>query len=188
MTHDEASTMHAPEGSRGLGSMSNLAQRPLHGTAFHWLVAAMFTVTLGYGVLLPVLPFLLERLLHDPNEAAISYHTGWLMGTFMFALLYARRCGLVSRSYRPARVIVSGSAGTYCRLPVRPVQSVACLFRASALRHVFIRGAAGGASLCQRDSSEKPSVAVWLGPARQVCPALSWARSQRWNLRAGSST
>ena len=91
------------------GTMTDPAHRPLDGAAFYWLVAAMFSVTLGYGVLLPVLPFLLERLLHDPTEAAISYHTGWLMGTFMFALFVcAPLWGFVSdRIGRRAVIVVS---------------------------------------------------------------------------------
>jgi len=33
------------------GAVIDLAQRPLDGVAFYWLVAAMFSVTLGYGFL-----------------------------------------------------------------------------------------------------------------------------------------
>jgi hypothetical protein len=68
------------------GNFAGATHRPLDGAAFYWLVAAMFTLTLGYGVFLSVLPFVLEPLSSGPSEAAISYHMGSLIGTFMFAL------------------------------------------------------------------------------------------------------
>jgi MFS family permease len=112
MTYHGPSAIKAPEKSCRHGGMTDLAQRPLHGTVFYWLVAAMFTVTLGYGVLLPVLPFLLERLLNHPSEAAISYHTGWLMGTFMFALfVFAPLWGHVSDRIGRRTVIMVGLGG-----------------------------------------------------------------------------
>ena len=43
------------------------------------LMLAAFTVSVGFGVLLPLLPYLIERLLGGGVEAAqISRHTGLL--------------------------------------------------------------------------------------------------------------
>lgn len=112
MTHPGPAAIQAPGQGWHHGNMTDVTQRPLDGAAFHWLVAAMFTVTLGYGVLLPVLPFLLERMLNEPNEAAISYHTGWLMGAFMFALfVFAPLWGHVSDRIGRRSVIMVGLGG-----------------------------------------------------------------------------
>jgi DHA1 family multidrug resistance protein-like MFS transporter len=112
----------------------------LDGAAFYWLVAAMFTVTLGYGVLLPVLPFLLERLLNDPNEAAISHHTGWLMGTFMFALfVFAPLWGYVSDRIGRRIVIMVGLGGHILSLALFAlVQSLWLAYLVRALSGMFL--------------------------------------------------
>ena len=51
------------------------------------LMAAMFTVSVGYGVVLPLLPYLIERLLGTGSgTAAVSRSTGLLTGLYMIAL------------------------------------------------------------------------------------------------------
>ena len=108
--------------------------------AFYWLVAAMFSVTLGYGVLLPILPFLLERLLSDPNEAAISYHTGLLMGTFMFALfVFAPLWGYLSDRIGRRAVIMVGLGGHILSLALFAlVQSLWLAYLVRALSGMFL--------------------------------------------------
>ena len=60
------------------------------------LMAAVFTVSVGYGVVLPRLPQLIERLLAGGTEAAqVSRHTGMLTAVytaalFMFAPMWGR--------------------------------------------------------------------------------------------------
>ena len=39
-------------------------------------LVAVFAVAAGYGVVLPVLPFVLERLLDGAGRVAIARHTG----------------------------------------------------------------------------------------------------------------
>jgi MFS family permease len=51
------------------------------------LMLAVFTVSLGYGVVLPLLPSLVARLLSSASTPSqISQHTGWLTGVYALAL------------------------------------------------------------------------------------------------------
>ena len=60
------------------------------------LMLAVFTVSVGFGVVLPLLPYLIERLLGAGVEAAqVSRHTGLLtavytLSLFLFAPLWGR--------------------------------------------------------------------------------------------------
>ena len=57
------------------------------GTQMTALMLAVFTVSLGYGIVLPLLPSLVERLLaSESTPAQISRHTGWLTGVYALAL------------------------------------------------------------------------------------------------------
>ena len=120
--------------------LTDATHRSLDGAAFYWLVAAMFTVTLGYGVLLPVLPFLLERLLSDPTEVAISRHTGLLMGTFMFALfVFAPLWGFLSDRIGRRAVIMVGLGGHILSLALFAlVQTLWLAYLVRALSGMFL--------------------------------------------------
>jgi len=60
-------------------------------------LAAVLVVAAGYGVVLPVLPFVLERLLDGAGREAIAWHTGGLTGVYMLALfLFAPVWGYLS--------------------------------------------------------------------------------------------
>ena len=67
------------------------------------LMASVFTVSVGFGVVLPLLPFLIERLLGAGAEAGeVSRSTGLLTGLYMlslflFAPLWGRRPCLSDR-------------------------------------------------------------------------------------------
>ncbi len=75
-------------------------------------MAAVFTVALGYGILLPTLPFFLTTLLGDTDAAAISWHTGMLTGVYMFALfLFSPAWGAFSDRVGRRPVILLGLAG-----------------------------------------------------------------------------
>ncbi len=56
-----------------------------HGT-FLLLMAAVFSVSVGHGIILPILPAFLERLPLDASRLSIAWHTGMLTGVYMFAL------------------------------------------------------------------------------------------------------
>ncbi|WP_447954005.1 MFS transporter [Sphingopyxis chilensis] len=74
------------------------------------LLLATFTVSLAYGIALPVLPFLLERRL-GPG-ADVAWHTGLLTGTYTLALfLFAPLWGRVSDHRQRRAIILIGMIG-----------------------------------------------------------------------------
>jgi hypothetical protein len=51
------------------------------------LMLSVFTVSMGYGVILPLLPYLIERLLGTGGDAAqVSRATGLLTGPYTLSL------------------------------------------------------------------------------------------------------
>lgn len=77
------------------------------------LMLAVFTVSVGYGVLLPLLPTLLERLLGADVEAAqVSRHTGLLTAVYSISLfLFAPMWGRLSDWRGPRGVLLVGLLG-----------------------------------------------------------------------------
>jgi MFS family permease len=76
------------------------------------LLVAMFMVAVGYGFVLPVLPFLVEHLAATTDETIISRHTGLLTGVYMTALfLFPPFWGRLSDRWGRRRVIVIGLVG-----------------------------------------------------------------------------
>jgi len=74
------------------------------------LFVAAFTVSLAYGIALPVLPYLLERRL-GPG-ADVAWHTGLLTGTYTLALfLFAPLWGRISDHWPRRTVILIGMSG-----------------------------------------------------------------------------
>lgn len=70
-------------------------------------LATVFVVSLGYGVVLPVLPFVLARA-----DVSVAWHTGLLTGVYMLALfLFAPLWGYVSDRIGRRLVILFGLAG-----------------------------------------------------------------------------
>lgn len=92
-----------------------MAQRPPDGLTtlpFFLLMAAVFAVYVGYGIVLPVLPFLLERLLGDAARFSVAWHTGMIAAIYMFALfLGAPLWGRVSDRIGRRPVILLGLGG-----------------------------------------------------------------------------
>ena len=86
-------------------------------TASRWsliavLMAALFAVTVGYGVVLPVLPFAIEGLAGMGDTATISRQTGMLTGTFTLALfLFAPGWGRLADRLGRRSVILLGLVG-----------------------------------------------------------------------------
>jgi len=54
---------------------------PLSWSALFALLLAMFAITVGYGIVLPILPFLIERLASTTDAMTLSWHTGLLTGS-----------------------------------------------------------------------------------------------------------
>ena len=77
------------------------------------LMAAVFTVSMGYGVVLPLLPFLIERLLGTGSDITqISRSTGLLTAIYTLALfLFAPIWGWMSDLYGRRVILLAGLIG-----------------------------------------------------------------------------
>ena len=77
------------------------------------LMLAVFTVSVGYGVVLPLLPYLIERLLGAGVEAAqVSRHTGLLTAVYTLSLfLFAPMWGRLADRRGPRGVLLVGLLG-----------------------------------------------------------------------------
>ena len=77
------------------------------------LMLAVFTVSVGFGVVLPLLPYLIERLLGAGVAAArVSRHTGLLTAVYTLSLfLFAPMWGRLSDRHGPRGVLLVGLLG-----------------------------------------------------------------------------
>lgn len=77
------------------------------------LMLAVFTVSMGFGVLLPLLPFLIERLLGASGDTAhVSRATGLLTGLYTLSLfLFAPAWGRMSDRYGRRAILLIGLTG-----------------------------------------------------------------------------
>jgi len=83
--------------------------RPLRTSDFFLLMASVFTVSMGYGVVLPILPFWLERI---SGSLSVPWHTGMLAGGYMLALFaFAPLWGRASDRIGRRPVILLGLGG-----------------------------------------------------------------------------
>ncbi len=83
-----------------------------HGTMAS-LMLAVFTVSVGFGVVLPLLPYLIERFIgHEAQTFQISRNTGLLTGIYTLALfLFAPSWGRLSDRHGRRVVLLIGLAG-----------------------------------------------------------------------------
>jgi DHA1 family multidrug resistance protein-like MFS transporter len=85
---------------------------PLSWRALCALLLAMFAITVGYGIVLPILPFLIERLAGTSDTVTLSWHTGLLTGTYILAIfLFAPLWGRVSDRSGRRLVLLLGLTG-----------------------------------------------------------------------------
>ena len=93
--------------------MNDLAPSSIPAATMAVLMAAVFTVSMGFGVLLPLLPFIIERLLAPGAEAGeISRSTGLLTGLYMLSLfLFAPVWGRLSDKYGRRAILLTGLVG-----------------------------------------------------------------------------
>ncbi len=77
------------------------------------LMLAAFTVSVGYGVVLPLLPYLIERLLGtDVDVAQVSRHTGLLTAVYTLSpFLFAPMWGRLADRFGPRGVLLVGLFG-----------------------------------------------------------------------------
>ena len=77
------------------------------------LMLAVFTVSVGFGIVLPVLPYMIERVLGaDGGVVQVSRHTGLLTGAYTLSLfLFAPLWGRLSDRRGPRGVLLVGLVG-----------------------------------------------------------------------------
>ncbi len=112
------------------------------GSAFTMatLMLAVFTVSVGFGVVLPLLPYLVERLLGTGvNAAQVSRHTGLLTAVYTFSLfLFAPVWGRLSDKHGPRGVLLSGLLGFGVTMLVFSfVESLAAVYTERFLSGMF---------------------------------------------------
>jgi MFS family permease len=104
------------------------------------LMLAVFTVSVGFGVVLPLLPYLIERLLGAGVEAAqVSRHTGILTAVYTLALfLFAPMWGRLSDRRGPRGVLLVGLLGFGVTMLVFSfVESLAAVYAERFLSGMF---------------------------------------------------
>lgn len=104
------------------------------------LMLAVFTVSVGFGVVLPLLPYLIERLLGAGVEAAqVSRHTGLLTAVYTLSLfLFAPMWGWLSDRRGPRGVLLIGLLGFGVTMLVFSfVESLAAVYAERFLSGVF---------------------------------------------------
>lgn len=85
---------------------------PLAWHALLALALAMFAIAVGYGMFLPILPLLIERLGGSADTAGLSRQAGFAAGTYTLALfLFAPVWGWVSDRCQRRRLILLGLLG-----------------------------------------------------------------------------
>ncbi len=90
-----------------------MASRDLSRATMAALMLAVFTVSVGFGLVLPVLPYLIERLLGAGAGAGmVSRHTGFLTALYTLSLfLFAPFWGRLSDRRGPRGVLLIGLLG-----------------------------------------------------------------------------
>jgi MFS family permease len=104
------------------------------------LMLAVFTVSVGFGVVLPLLPYLIERLLGAGVQAVqVSRHTGLLTAVYTLSLfLFAPMWGRLSDRRGPRGVLLVGLLGFGATMLVFSfVESLAAVYAERFLSGMF---------------------------------------------------
>lgn len=135
-------------------------------------LAMVFVVSMGFGLVLPVLPFMLALALGEAARAAIAWHTGLLTGMYMLALfLFAPLWGYLSDRAGRRKVILIGLAGfTGAMLWFALARGLVFIYAARALAGVFA-------------AAVLPVVLAWVS---DTCTAQARAAAFAW-LSAASA-
>lgn len=92
-----------------------MAEARSKGLSWHALLAvmiAMLAISVGYGVALPILPFLIEQITATSDPATLSWHTGLLTGVYVLAIfMFAPLWGRISDRNGRKPVILLGLVG-----------------------------------------------------------------------------
>lgn len=138
----------------------------VYSSVFFLLMALVFTVSMGYGIVLPILPGFLESLPATAGQNSVPLHTGLLTGAYMLALfLFAPLWGYVSDRAGRRKVILLGVAGFVGgMLWFALARGLVSAYAARALAGVFA-------------AAVLPVVSAWVGDvgeSRTRAQAFSW--------------
>jgi MFS family permease len=105
-------------GETGLHEMKLLTMDgQLWQTQFFLLMMTVFTVFIGYGIALPILPFLLESRFGGGAGFSVAWHTGMMTSVYMFMLfICAPLWGKISDRVGRRLVILIGLGGSVIAL------------------------------------------------------------------------
>jgi len=104
------------------------------------LMLAVFTVSLGFGVILPLLPYLIERLLGTGGDATqVSRSTGLLTALYTLSLfLFAPVWGWLSDRYGRRTILLIGLIGfSAIMLTFSFIENIAALYAERFLSGMF---------------------------------------------------
>lgn len=106
---------------------------------FAVLLAAVLSVSMAYGVTLPFLPFILERILGPGHSSAVPGHTGSLIALYTLALFFLSPLwGILSDRFNRRVVIALGLIGSGVSLGMLDnVSSLAMLYASRMLSGIF---------------------------------------------------
>ena len=139
--------------------IESLHSHPLTLRARFALLTAMFAIAVGYGIVMPMLPFLLEKLASKSDPAMLSRHTGLLSGTYATALfLFAPFWGKLSDAHGRRPVILLGLLGFAASLGLLGLMpSLTILYIARFLAGLFAAAVAPAAYalICDHAPSEE---------------------------------
>jgi len=106
---------------------------------FAVLLVTVMMVSMAYGVTLPFLPYILERILQPEQSGAVSLHTGLLTALYTLALLFLSPLwGILSDRFNRRVVISFGLAGSGASLVLLDnVASLPMLYASRMLSGIF---------------------------------------------------
>ncbi len=106
---------------------------------FAVLLASAMTVSMAYGVTLPFLPFILERVLPSEQSGAVAWHTGLLTALYTLSLfLLSPLWGILSDRFNRRVVISFGLIGSGASLVLLDnVSSLTMLYASRMLSGIF---------------------------------------------------
>ena len=122
------------------------------------LLLAVFTVSVGYGVVLPLLPTLIERLLGDRSGAVqISRHTGLMTAIYALGLfLFAPMWGQLSDRLGRRNILLFGLLGFGITMLVFSfIQSIGFIYAERFLSGIFASTVAPVAMATIADSTDE---------------------------------